>query len=144
MPSRTLSDEAYVIDLCDRVLGLTARRQHRFDFLRGDAKPGKQGVKLPVDAFYPSLHLVIEFRERQHTESVPIMDQRMTVSGVTRGLQREIYDQRRRDILPAHGIAFVELSYDQFACDNHKQLLRRRDEDLEVVRGVLSAWIFVR
>jgi hypothetical protein len=45
--------EAYVIDLCDRVLGLTAQRQAKFDLLRGDAAPGKEGAKLPVDAYYP-------------------------------------------------------------------------------------------
>jgi hypothetical protein len=85
MPSRTLSDESYVIDLCDEVLGEAALRQHRFDYLRGDARPGGQGVRLPVDAYYPALELVVEYRERQHTESIPFMDRRMTVSGVDRG-----------------------------------------------------------
>jgi hypothetical protein len=41
-------DEAYIIDLCDRVLGRKAVRQHPFDFLRGD--PGRP---LRVDAYYP-------------------------------------------------------------------------------------------
>ena len=88
------SDELYVIDLCDQVLNLKAIRQHRFDFLLGD--PGKTGrcTPLPVDAWYPELKLVMEYREKQHTESVKIMDQRMTVSGVTRGEQRRIYDER--------------------------------------------------
>jgi len=26
------SDEKYIIDLCDRILGETAKRQHRFDY----------------------------------------------------------------------------------------------------------------
>ena len=30
------SDESYVIGLCDSILNRTARRQHRFEFLRGD------------------------------------------------------------------------------------------------------------
>ena len=114
MASRTLSDETYVIDLCDEVLGTAALRQHRFDFLRGDAGPGKQGTRLPVDAYYPELQLVVEYCERQHTEAIPIMDRRMTVSGVDRGTQRAIYDQRRRDVLPQHGIELVELSYARF------------------------------
>ena len=48
-----LKDEHYIIDLCDHVLGMTALRQHKFDFLRGD--PGKHGRcrRLPVDAYYP-------------------------------------------------------------------------------------------
>lgn len=60
---RDQADEAYIIDLCDRVLGLTALRQHRFDFLRGDRDRRGTCRKLPVDAFYPSLPLVIECRE---------------------------------------------------------------------------------
>jgi len=52
---RKASDEHYVIDLCDELLGVPAERQYRFDFLRGDT-----GVSLPVDAYYPDLNLVIE------------------------------------------------------------------------------------
>jgi hypothetical protein len=54
-----ISDEDYIIDLCDEALELNALRQHTFDFLRGDARPGKIGQRLPVDAYYPSLQLVI-------------------------------------------------------------------------------------
>ena len=103
-PGRSKSDESYVIDLCDEVLRLKAIRQHRFDFLRGDS-----GTRLPVDAYYPTLNLVIEFRERQHTEAVRFFDRRQTVSGVGRGGQRKIYDQRRRDLLPKHGMRLVEI-----------------------------------
>jgi hypothetical protein len=89
------SDENYVLNLCDEVLNQKGLRQHRFDFLRGDS-----GTKLPVDIYYPSLNLVIEYRETQHTNSVKHFDKPdvMTVSGVHRGEQRKIYDQRRRDI----------------------------------------------
>ena len=138
MPRRTLSDESYVIDLCDEVLGTPALRQHRFDWLRGDARPGKQGTRLPVDAYYPEQQLVVEYREHQHTEVVPFMDRRMTLSGVDRGTQRAIYDRRRRDLLPQHGITLLELSYTDFAHDKNKRLHRRRDEDLAVVRQALG------
>lgn len=73
-------DEDYVIDLCDEALGLTASRQHRFDFLRGDGNPG---VKLPVDAYYEKKKLVVEYYEKQHTEAVPFFDKKKTVSGVS-------------------------------------------------------------
>lgn len=53
---RKNSDEYYVIDLCDEVLGKQAIRQCTFDFLRGDT-----GRKLPVDAFYEELNLHNEF-----------------------------------------------------------------------------------
>ena len=141
MASRSLSDETYVIDLCDEVLGTVALRQHSFDFLRGDAGPGKQGTRLPVDAYYRELQLVVEYYERQHTEVILIMDRRMTVSGVDRGAQRTIYEQRRRDVLPQHGIALVQLSYVDFAHDQSKRLCRRRAEDLAVVRQALAKWL---
>ena len=72
-------DEAYVLALCDRALGTVGLRQHRFDFLKGD--PGKRGVcrRLPVDAYYPDQRLVIEYRERQHSEPVALMDRRITL-----------------------------------------------------------------
>ena len=90
---RESSDEHYIIDLCDDVLDAKASRQHKFDFLRGD--PNRRdplGDKLPVDAYYESLNLVIEYYERQHTESVQHFNKKSTVSGVTRDEQRRIYD----------------------------------------------------
>lgn len=136
MAARKDSDEFYVIDLCDEVLGLKASRQHTFDFLRGDGTPGK---RLPVDAYYPELNLVVEYRERQHTESVAFFDRRTTVSGVSRGEQRRIYDQRRRDILPKHGIRLVEISYADLKHDSRKRLVRDRRNDLAVIRRMLQA-----
>lgn len=142
MPSRRLSDEAYVIDLCDEVLGTRALRQHRFDFLRGDARPGKQGIRLPVNAYYPDRQLVVEYCERQHSGAIPIMNRRMTISGVARGTQRAIYDQRRRDVLPKHGIGLVEPCCFDFAPDRNKRLSRRRLEGLVAVRKALAKWIW--
>lgn len=126
-----MSDEAYILDLCDEVLGRKARRQHRFDFLRGDGDPGR---KLPVDAYYSELNLVIEYRERQHTEAVPFFDRRPTASGVPRGEQRALYDQRRREVLPKHGIKLIELDVLEFKIGRWGRLARDRDADLEVVR----------
>ena len=127
-------DEYYVIDICDLVLGITAARQHRFPFLIGD--PGRNGVsrRLPVDAFYAPLELAIEYRERQHSEPVAFMDRRQTVSGCTRGEQRRRYDERRRIVLPQHGIRLVELDYSMFAHDGQKRLLRDRATDEAVIR----------
>jgi len=53
--------------------------------LIGDAR--KRGIRrqLPVDAYYPTLRLAVEYRERQHSEPVPFMDRRQTVSGCSRG-----------------------------------------------------------
>jgi len=135
---RQNSDESYIIGLCDEVLKLTASKQHRFDFLRGDA-----GTPLPVDAFYPSLNLVIEFREKQHTEEVKFFNRRETVSGVNRGEQRKIYDQRRRDILPQHNITLIEFGYDEFEHNRSKQLFRNKENDIEIIRKKVKTFIKV-
>ena len=130
---KRVRDEDYIIDLCDEVLGKTASRQYRFDFLLGDT-----GIMLPTDAYYSDINLVIEYCERQHTESVRFWN-KPTASGVPRDEQRTRYDQRRRDILPKHGIRLVEISFSDFPHDSHKRLLRNRDVDLEIVKRILSS-----
>lgn len=129
MKGRKKSDEYYIIDLCDEILGLTALRQYRFDFLRGD-----RGTPLPVDAYYPDLKLVIEYNESQHTVSTPFFDNRLTVSGVSRGEQRRIYDMRRREVLPKHGIKLVTISYSDFGAT--KRLAREKIDDMTVIRNI--------
>jgi hypothetical protein len=94
-----LRDEIYILNLCDKLLKCKALRQHRFDFLRGDS-----GRKLPVDAYYEDLKLVIEYRERQHSEPVALFDKRMTLSGVSRGEQRAKYDKLRSEKIPKEGM----------------------------------------
>ena len=134
-------DEKYILDICDEVLTHKSCRQHRFPFLLGD--PNKKGNrrKLPVDAFYPCLNLVIEYREKQHSEPVTLFDKRETVSGCSRGAQRKIYDQRRREILPEHGIRLIEFSYDEFEYRGNKRLVRNERKDLELVRRKLQNYI---
>lgn len=127
-----MRDEDYVLDLCDLVLKRKALRQHCFSFLVGDS-----GRALPVDAFYPDLKLVIEYRERQHSEQVPFFDKKITVSGMPRGAQRMRYDQRRRDVLPKNGIALVELCCSEFLHGLRKRLKRVKDKDIAVVRDRL-------
>lgn len=130
---RANSDEYYVIGLCDEVLGQKAVHQYTFDFLRGDS-----GRKLNVDAYYKDLNLVIEYCERQHTEAVAFFDhnERLTVSGVTRGEQRKIYDQRRRELLPQHGIKLIEIHYTDFG--SSKKLKRNPEHDKEVIKQILK------
>lgn len=125
------SDEYYVIGLCNEALKRTALQQHHFDFLRGDT-----GKRLPVDAYYEDLNLVVEYYERQHTESVALFDKKQTVSGVDRATQRKIYDNRRREELPKHGIKLVVISYSDFGTS--KKLLRSHDSDLEIVKLILK------
>ena len=134
-PARQNSDEAYVLDLCDEIIGQKASRQHKFDFLKGDS-----GRKLPVDAYYEELKLTIEYRERQHSEPVSHFDKpdKMTVSGVHRGEQRKIYDQRRRELLSQNGIRLIEINYTLFEYDGRKRIVRDRERDLEKIKAVLN------
>lgn len=127
-----MRDEQYILDLCDTVLQQKSIRQHRFSFLVGDS-----GVCLPVDAFYPELKLVIEYCERQHSESIAFFDKKVTVSGVSRGEQRARYDQRRRDMIPKNDLTLVELCYSEFLHDSRKRLKRVRDQDLIIVQARL-------
>ena len=129
-------DELYVIRLCNEVLGVEASRQHKFDFLRGDGNPGRP---LPVDAYYEKYNLVIEYYENQHSESVPFFDKKNTVSGVTRGEQRRLYDERRKTVLPQHGIKVVIISYSDFG--ESKRIKRDYNHDIEVIRRKLNGII---
>lgn len=126
-------DEAYIIDLCDEVLGLRARRQHRFPFLKGDG-----GTSLPVDAFYEKLRLVIEYHEKQHTEAVKLFDNKDTVSGLSRGEQRKLYDDLRLELLPKNKIKLVILDYSQFEHTTTKKLKRNREKDLSIIKSIIN------
>ena len=137
-------DEAYILDLCDRVLSLVAKRQCTFDFLRGDpARNGRKGRKLPVDAFYPEIRLVVEYREKQHFESVPFFDkpEHLTCSGCGRREQRARYDQRRRDVLRRQDIRVVELDCAMFALDGQRRLRRNQTTDEEIIRQHLTPFL---
>jgi len=137
--SKGKDDQDYVVDLCDEILGSKASREHRFPFLLGDKGKNGRQVRLPVDAYYESLSIVVEYRERQHTETVKHFDKPdvMTVSGVHRGEQRKIYDQRRRELLPKHGIILIEISYKDFDYDNRKRIIRNKKSDIEVIKRLL-------
>ena len=142
---RSTSDEHYVIDLCDHLLERQAHRQWRFDFLLGDAGKNGRRTRLPVDAYYPNLNLVIEIMECQHSTPIAFFDKpdRLTVSGVHRGEQRRLYDQRRSEVLPAHGITLVPLSVSLFRTigGRGKRLMRDRPSDERVLRAQLSAFL---
>jgi len=135
------SDETYVVDLCDEVLGERAHRQHRFDWLRGDPGTGTgTGASLPVDAYYPDHRLVVEYRERQHEEPVAHFDKPdvLTVSGVHRGEQRRIYDRRRDELIPSHGLRLVVIRSGDLASNKRGRLSRDRTGDLAALRAVLT------
>jgi hypothetical protein len=128
-----------VLDLCDHILGRKCLRQHRFDFLLGDVNEKGKCVKLPVDGYYPELELVIEYHERQHTEKVDIFDkpEKLTVSGVDRGQQRKIYDERRRNVLKNHKISLIEISYSDFNYGSNRRIIRNKNTDEIAIKSIL-------
>jgi len=135
---RKNSDEHYVIDLCDQLLGIRGSRQHRFPFLLGDS-----GRKLPVDVYYESLNLVIEFNEQQHSKAVKHFDKpdKLTVSGVHRGEQRKLYDRRKRSVLPKQGIRVIDISYSAFLSSSNGKILRDKSVDLNIVKKHILKYI---
>lgn len=140
MPPRSESDEAYLLDLVAEILAEPDYRwQHKFPTLLGD--PGADGRRrpLPVDGYFPRHCLVVEYWERQHSAPVPIMDEGETVSGVSRGHQRRLYDQRRAAWAQAHGLRLVILDYRGFPTDRRGRLKRNRDRDRQIVAQALRA-----
>jgi hypothetical protein len=135
-------DEDYIISRCDKVLGQKAKRRKRFPFLVGhkSLETGRRS-RLPVDAFYPNLKLVIEYHERQHSESVPWWDNKIMPCGCTRGKQRKAYDQIRRRILPKYGLSLIELDFRLFPLKSSKRLLRNHSIDEAIIRNKLKKYI---
>ncbi len=145
MPPRSESDEKYILDLAAQVLAEPDYRwQHRFPTLLGD--PGQDGRRrqLPVDGYYPRHRLIIEYWEKQHSAPVPIMDEGLTVSGMSRGHQRRLYDQRRELWARANGLRFVVLDYRGFETDDQGRLRRMLERDMHIVAEALALRVYSR
>lgn len=138
---RGASDEYYMLDLCDQVLGEAGLRQHRFDWLRGDPSASGRQARLPVDGYWPNANLVVEYRERQHDHPVAHFDkpERLTVSGVHRGLQRALYDARRDDLIPAHGIRLVVITPTDLDATPRGRLRRNQVHDHAAIARILGS-----
>jgi hypothetical protein len=138
---RADSDEAYVLDLCDEVLGEKGSRQHRFSWLLGDPGVAGRRVRLPVDGYWAGAKVVVEYREHQHERPVAHFDKpdKLTVSGVHRGLQRALYDARRDTDIPGHGLRLIVIRPSDLAATSRGRLRRLRDNDFEQVRQLLHA-----
>ncbi|MEU8136329.1 hypothetical protein [Streptodolium elevatio] len=134
------SDEAYVLDLCDAVLGERGSRQHRFHWLLGDRGTSGRRARLPVDGYWERQQLVVEYRERQHDVPTAFFDKpdQLTVSGVHRGEQRALYGRLGDTLIPARGLTLVVIRPADLASTPAGRLRRRRPEDVAAVRKILD------
>jgi len=127
--------ERYCAKLVNDVLGgVTYKLGYRFPFLRGDPTLKRpEGVTLPVDAYYPTFKLVLEFREGQHYgDRFDFRDSRITATGETRKEQRQKYDKRREEVLPANGIKLL-IIYDYEITGNSEDDLRLAKQKLKSI-----------
>jgi len=138
---RETSDEVYVLDLCDEILDEVGLRQHRFEWLLGDSGASGRRARLPVDGYWPAANLVVEYRERQHDQPVTHFDKpdRLTISGVHRGMQRARYDALRDKLIPAHGIRLVVITPADLDATPRERLRRSRNADLLAITELLKA-----
>lgn len=121
------SDEFYLVNLCDELLKEKASRKHTFDTLVGRLhKRGKGRTKLPLDAYYEDLKLVIEFFQKKETEESD-----------ERAAQRKFYDQRKKDVLKKKEISLIDINYALFECNEEDNLVRNKEQDIKVLKGIL-------
>ena len=84
-------------------------------------------MRLPFDAYWASRRLIVEVDEDQHWRPVVFWDKpdMMTVSGVSRGQQRAIYDARKRAAARRANLRVVEIAWER------RPPPERRDRDVD-------------
>lgn len=156
------SDKKYVIDLCDKVIGMKSDRKKRFDFLLGDLhKDGVSQTKLPVDAYYAMLQLVVHYNDiKPWEQAIPVINneeddlidddieenefEESTPKAkrvISREEQRSIYNERRAKVFPKHDIDFVLISYSDFNHDASLKIIRDEAYDSKIVYKALEEFI---
>jgi len=130
------SDENYLINLCDELLGKEASRKHTFDTLVGNLhKRGKGRTKLPLDAYYKDLKLVIEFFRQ--TSTVSELDEKEQA----RIAQIKYYDELKKEAVLAKSMRYMKINFAQFECDENDKLIRNTENDKIVLKGVLKDFL---
>ena len=128
----------YVLDLIDEILAEPGIREARFEWALGDVseKTGRR-VRLPFDAAWPDRRLIVEVDENQHREAVVFWDKPdvLTVSGIPRGRQRALYDERKRSAARAAGFTVVEIPWERRPVPGK----RDREADRVVLAALLRA-----
>lgn len=107
---------------------------------RGDTRDSTRlGARLPYDAVWEARKLIVEVDERQHDEAVSFFDkpERMTVSGVHRGEQRRLYDERKVRLAQEQGYKVVRVPIAALAWRGGR-LAKDRSADLATLRRQLN------
>lgn len=144
MKKRTDSDEKYVLDLISQILECPYEWQKTFSDLVGDTCKDGRKRKLAVNGYFEKYNLIVEYREILHFEAVPFMDKRMTISAVSRGEQRRIYDKRKETWAANNGYRFLSVNYDDLEHYQGKRLKRNVVKDLMVLENKLALIVRIK
>jgi hypothetical protein len=124
----------YVIGLARELLGEEPEREKTYPWALGDVstKTG-HARRLPFDAVWEARRLIVEVDEDQHRRPVAFWDkpQVLTVSGVHRGEQRRLYDERKRAAARSEGYTVIEIPWERRPVPSK----RDRAADLRAVRS---------
>jgi hypothetical protein len=130
------SDEFYLVNICDELLEQKASRKHTFDTLVGNLhKKGKGRTKLPLDAYYKDLKLVIEFFEKEKDEST------LDETAKARIAQIKYYDQIKKKSILKKEMRLMPIKYASFECDEDGKLIRNIENDTMILKGMLKDFI---
>lgn len=130
------SDENYLLDMADELLGQKASRKHTFDTLVGNLhKRGKGRTKLPLDAFYKDLKLVIEFFQKE--KNFEDLDEKEQA----RVTQIKYYDQLKKEAVLNKSFRYMKINYAQFECNENEKLVRNTENDTIVLKEILKDFL---
>jgi hypothetical protein len=130
------NDENYLLNLCDELLAKKASRKHTFDTLVGNLhKRGKGRTKLPLDAYYKDLKLVIEFF--QTNNPVNEVDEKEQA----RVAQIKYYDELKKEAVLNKTFRYMKINFAQFECDETNKLVRNTENDTLVLQDILKDFL---
>lgn len=130
------SDEFYLVNLCDELLHHKASRKHTFDTLVGNLhKRGKGRTKLPLNAYYEDLKLVIEF----HRKSEAI--DKLSTKEQERIAQIKYYNQLKKKAILKKNLQLIEINYASFECNKANKLIRNTEADKHILKNMLKDFL---
>lgn len=135
-----ISDEKYVLDICDEILNLNSLRQYSFEFLIKNPEKKDKKREFTIGAFYEELNLVIEYTDREHSEKATLVDKinNMAISVIYGGKERKVYDKSTSENIGKKEFKILEISYLDFNYDSKKRIIRNKNKDKEILKEKLK------